>query len=146
MVKERKRKGGSLRESRGDKIFHASVLIFMILFALIILYPLWFVVIASVSNPDSILNGEVWLWPDVVDFSGYKKIFNDPQIWTGYRNTIIYTTLGTALNILLTIPAGYALSRPNLPFESFSCGFLLLQCFRRRINSLLLSNFRIRIN
>ena len=50
----------------------------MILFALIILYPLWFVVIASVSNPDSILNGEVWLWPDVVDFL-VTKIFNDPQ-------------------------------------------------------------------
>ncbi len=117
------------RESRGDKIFHISVIIFMSLMALLILYPLWFMIIASVSNPDAVLNGEVWLWPDTIDFSGYKKIFEDPQIWTGYRNTILYTVIGTALNIILTIPAGFALSRPNLPFRKFFIWFFIVTMF-----------------
>lgn len=116
-------------ESKGDKFFHIGVIILMTLFALIVLYPLWFMVIASVSNPDSVLNGEVWLWPDTIDFSGYVKIFNDPQIWTGYKNTILYTVIGTTLNIILTIPAGYALSRPNLPYRKYIMWFFIITMF-----------------
>lgn len=118
-----------LMESRGDKIFHISVIIFMSLFALIVLYPLWFMVIASVSNPDAVLNGEVWLIPDTIDFSGYAKIFSDAEIWTGYRNTILYTAIGTTLNIILTIPAGYALSRANLPFRKYIMWFFIVTMF-----------------
>src|SRR5690554_3325162 len=119
----------SLRETKGDRIFHTSVVILMVVFAIIILYPLRFMVIASVSNPDSVLNGQVWLWPDTIDFSGYVKIFNDPQIWTGYRNTIMYTFFGTLLNIVLTIPAGYALSRSNLPYRKYIMWFFIITMF-----------------
>ena len=86
-------------------------------------------VIASVSNPDAVLNGEVWLIPDTIDFSGYRKIFSDGEIWTGYRNTILYTAIGTTLNIILTIPAGYALSRPNLPFRKYIIWFFIVTMF-----------------
>jgi putative aldouronate transport system permease protein len=127
MVNLLKRK--KLKESKGDRIFHLVVVIIMVSFALIILYPLWFMVIASVSNPDSVLNGEVWLFPDVIDFGGYVKILNDPQIWTGYRNTILYTSIGTALNIILTIPAGYALSRPTLPYRKVILWFFIITMF-----------------
>lgn len=126
MVKLNKK---SKMESKGDKYFHIGVIIMMIIFAIITLYPLWFMVIASVSNPDSVLNGHVWLWPDTIDFSGYIKIFNDPQIWIGYRNTILYTLIGTALNIILTIPAGYALSRPNLPHRKYIMWFFIITMF-----------------
>jgi putative aldouronate transport system permease protein len=122
-------KRNKLKESRGDQIFHLAVVVIMTSFALIILYPLWFMVIASVSNPDSVLNGEVWLIPDIIDFGGYVKILNDPQIWTGYRNTILYTSIGTALNIILTIPAGYALSRPTLPYRKFILWFFIVTMF-----------------
>ncbi|MDY0210651.1 MAG: carbohydrate ABC transporter permease [Acholeplasma sp.] len=124
-----KRKKKNNMESRGDRLFHIGVIVLMTLLAVVVLYPLWFMVIASVSNPDSVLNGQVWLWPDTVDFSGYVKIFNDSQIWTGYKNTILYTLIGTSLNILLTIPAGYALSRPNLPYRKYIMWFFIITMF-----------------
>lgn len=124
---DRKKKNNM--ESRGDRLFHIGVIVLMTLLAVVVLYPLWFMVIASVSNPDSVLNGQVWLWPDTVDFSGYVKIFNDSQIWTGYKNTILYTLIGTSLNILLTIPAGYALSRPNLPYRKYIMWFFIITMF-----------------
>src|SRR5690554_419967 len=126
MVKRRKKIN---MESRGDKYFRIGVVILMISFAIIIAYPLWFMVIASISSPDAVLNGEVWLWPDTIDLSGYVKIFNDPQIWIGYRNTILYTLVGTTLSIVLTIPAGYALSRPNLPYRKYFMWFFIITMF-----------------
>ncbi|MET7330412.1 carbohydrate ABC transporter permease [Nonomuraea sp. NPDC005650] len=82
-----------------------------VLFAVV--YPVYFVVIASVSNPSLISTGEVWLWPKGVNLFGYREIFNDERIWTGYRNTLLYSVAGTALNLVVTIPAAYALSRPE---------------------------------
>lgn len=116
-------------ESKGDQLFHIGVIVLMTLLGLIVLYPLWFMIIASVSNPDAVLNGEVWLFPDTIDFSGYQKIFADPQIWNGYKNTILYTLIGTTLNIILTIPAGYALSRSNLPYRKYIMWFFIITMF-----------------
>lgn len=123
-----KRKKSSL-ETRGDRIFHTSVLVMMIIFAIIILYPLWFIIAASVSSPDAVLNGEMWLWPDAIDFTGYQRIFSDSSIWIGYRNTIFYTTVGTALNIVLTIPAGFALSQRHLPYRKYLMWFFIITMF-----------------
>lgn len=119
----------NMKRSKGDRRFNIFVYVVMVIMALIILYPLWFVVIASVSSPDAILNGEVWLIPDIIDFSGYKKIFADSQIWVGYRNTIIYTFFGTLLNIVLTIPAGFALSRKELPYRKLIMWFFIITMF-----------------
>ncbi|VEU81290.1 carbohydrate ABC transporter permease [Haploplasma axanthum] len=119
----------NISRAKSDKIFHFFVMSLMILLAVIILYPLWFVLIASVSSPDAVLNGEVWIFPDIIDFSGYKKIFADKQIWVGYRNTILYTFFGTLLNIVLTIPAGYALSRKELPFKKGFMWFFIITMF-----------------
>lgn len=119
----------NIGRTKGDKVFNVFVYVIMIILAIIILYPLWFVIIASVSSPDAILNGEVWLLPDVVDFSGFKRIFADKQIWIGYRNTILYTFFGTLLNIILTIPAGYALSRKELPHKKAFMWFFIITMF-----------------
>ncbi|MFP4177824.1 MAG: carbohydrate ABC transporter permease [Acholeplasmataceae bacterium] len=126
LVRKRKR---PIAETKGDRAFHFFNYAFMLFLAFIIIYPLWFIVIASVSSPDAVLNGEVWLLPDVVDFGGYQRIFDEPKIWTGYRNTILYTTVGTSLNILLTIPAGYAISRPTLPYRKTIMWFFIVTLF-----------------
>lgn len=97
----------------GDRIFNAAVLIFSILIFLIIAYPLWFVVIASISNSNLVNLGEVTFWPKDIRFYGYEQIFQDARIWRGYANTILYVVAGTVLNIVVTMPAAYALSRRN---------------------------------
>ena len=101
-----------------DRIFGAVVVILSILVFFIIAYPLWFVVIASISNSDLVNLGKVTLWPKDIRFYGYTQIIKDSRIWTGYLNTIIYVVLGTALNILITMPAAYALSRRNFKMRN----------------------------
>lgn len=96
-----------------DRIFGALVIVLSILCFLIILYPLWFVIIASISNSDLVNQGKVTLWPVDVRFYGFQQVFQDSRIWNGYMNTIIYVVAGTALNLAVTMPAAYALSRPD---------------------------------
>ncbi len=91
----------------------ASIIIYgLITLAVIaVLYPLWFVVIASFSNPNKVAAGDVFLLPKGVTFVGYAKVFANARIWRGYLNTIIYSVVGTAVNLAVTIPCAFALSR-----------------------------------
>ncbi|MDP4501707.1 carbohydrate ABC transporter permease [Nonomuraea turcica] len=106
-------KGFLRNKTPGDVVFMLvfGLLCVAILFAVV--YPVYFVMIASVSNPSLISTGEVWLWPKEVNFFGYQQIFDDDRIWTGYGNTLLYSVVGTALNLVVTLPAAYALSRPE---------------------------------
>ncbi|MCM1156075.1 MAG: carbohydrate ABC transporter permease [Ruminococcus flavefaciens] len=99
------------KKSLADRIFGAAVVILSILIFLIILYPLWFIVIASISNSNLVNLGQVTFWPKDIRFYGYQQIMEDSRIWKGYLNTIIYVVVGTALNMVVTMPAAYALSR-----------------------------------
>ncbi len=103
-----------IRQSRSDVVFDIFNYSLVTFFFLTVFYPLFFVVIASVSNPDLVNLGKVWLLPKELNFLGYQKVFQDHNIWLGYRNTIIYTSLGTTINVILTLPAGYVLSRKDL--------------------------------
>lgn len=104
----------TIRESSlSDRIFGAVVIALSILCFLIILYPLWFVVIASISNCDLVNQGKVVFWPQDIKLFGYEQVFSDHRVWNGYMNTIIYVVAGTALNLAVTMPAAYALSRPD---------------------------------
>lgn len=94
-----------------DKIFSAAVIVLSILIFIIIAYPLWFVVIASVSNSNLVNLGKVTFFPKDIRFYGYEQIMNDARIWRGYANTILYVAAGTMLNMAVTLPAAYALSR-----------------------------------
>lgn len=96
-----------------DRIFGAAVIILSILIFIIIAYPLWFVVIASISNSNLVNQGLVTIFPKDIRFYGYEQIIEDDRIWTGYLNTILYVVAGTILNMVVTMPAAYALSRTN---------------------------------
>ncbi len=96
-----------------DRIFGAAVIILSIAVVILIAYPLYFVVIASISNSNLVNQGAVTLWPKDIRFYGYEQILQDKRIWTGYGNTIIYVVVGTLLNMAITMPAAYALSRKD---------------------------------
>lgn len=102
---------------RSDRFFNAVVYILCFLVFVIIAYPLYFVVIASISDANLVALGEVTLYPKGLSTFAYQKIFEDARIWIGYRNTIFYSVVGTLVNLLLTLPAAYALSRKELPFR-----------------------------
>lgn len=97
--------------STADRIFGIIVLLLSIVIFLIILYPLWFVVIASISNSNLVNLGKVTFLPKDIRFYGFQQIMEDARIWRGYLNTLIYVVAGTVLNMVVTMPAAYALSR-----------------------------------
>ncbi len=96
---------------------------------LVMLYPLWFVLIASVSDPTYVNLGEVILLPKGLNFNGYRELLEYRQLLTGYRNTIVYTLVGTCLNLLVLLPASFALSRKELCFRRFLMLFFLLTMY-----------------
>ena len=102
------------RRTKGDVVFEAFIYTLCVLILLIIAYPIYFIIIASVSSPSEVASGHVWLWPSMPTVIGYEAVFEYERIWIGYRNTILYTITGSLTHLLVTIPAAYALSRPNL--------------------------------
>lgn len=98
-------------KSSSELIFDIFIFVFCVLIFLSIAYPLYFIIIASVSDSTMVSSGQVVLCPKGLSLFGYKEIFKDIRIWMGYRNTFIYTFAGTALNLALTLPAAYVMSR-----------------------------------
>jgi len=92
-------------------IFNYAILIILLI---VFLYPLYFTVIASFSEPSEVVNGNVKLWIKGFTTEGYRNVFINKQLWIGYRNSICYTVFGTLLNLFLTVPTAYALSKKNL--------------------------------
>ena len=96
------------------KLSNLPLYIVGILLLLIVAYPLYFIIIASISDPGMVLNGVVWLFPRKLNLIGYKELFGVRRIWTGYRNTFFYTIAGTAVSMFVTVPAAYAVSVKEL--------------------------------
>jgi putative aldouronate transport system permease protein len=103
----------AIKESKSDRIFNI-INNFIVVFALlIVLYPLIYVLSASISDPDQVNLGNVWLLPKGLQFDGYRRVFQDREIWIGYKNTIFYTLVGTLVNLFFTLTAAYPLSRKD---------------------------------
>ncbi|MGG0738210.1 carbohydrate ABC transporter permease [Niallia taxi] len=106
-------------KTKSDIVFDTIIFILCLFIFLLVAYPLYFVIIASVSDSTLVSTGQVTLYPKGFSLFGYKEIFNDSRIWVGYKNTIIYTVLGTFVNLLLTLPAAYVLSRQDFKARRF---------------------------
>ncbi|GGP07451.1 carbohydrate ABC transporter permease [Oceanobacillus neutriphilus] len=108
-----------------DKGFDVLNTIFVTIIVLLIVYPLIFVLSASISSPSAVNTGKMWLWPVDISFSGFKTVFQNEAIWSGYRNTIIYTVVGTILHLVILLPCAYALSRKEIVGKQFIMWFIL---------------------
>ena len=102
-----------------DKIFNVITYFILSLLLVVFVYPLVYVVSASISKPSEVLSGQMWLFPSSIYFDGYKEIFKYTQLWTGYGNTVIVVGLGTLLSLAVTFAAGYSLSRKDFFAKKF---------------------------
>ena len=114
-----------VNESKSDLIFDRINIFIMICVFIIVLYPLYFIVIASISDPYAVNSGKVILFPKGITLEGYSRVFEHAPLWNGYKNTIIYTLLGTAINVILTLCGGYVLSRRDLVGRNFLSKFVV---------------------
>ena len=108
------KKSNKISLSKADRLFDIINYAVLTLVLLVVAYPLYFIVIASVSDPVAVYAGKVVFYPQSFTWEGYQRILEYEQFFSGYRNTVIYTVVGTLVNVIITIPGAYALSRKDL--------------------------------
>lgn len=108
----------TIKEPLFDRVFYIVTFILLLILLVVILYPLWFVLMASMSDAQYVNNGTILLYPRGFTMLGYERTLLDPKIWVGYGNTLLYTVGGTVIGTFCTVLAGYALSRSDLPGHS----------------------------
>jgi putative aldouronate transport system permease protein len=104
-----------LRETKGDAVSYGVINALVVFLLAMVLYPIIYVISCSVSSPDLVASGKILFFPRGVNLMGYRRVFQDPAIMSGYANTLFYTVAGTAINLAVTVPAGYAMARKGLP-------------------------------
>jgi multiple sugar transport system permease protein/putative aldouronate transport system permease protein len=104
---------GSIRESADDRLFTVVNYIILALFTITILYPLIYIVSASFSDSRAVVSGKVWLYPVHPTLAGYEAVFKHRLILSSFLNSVFYTTVGTALNVVVTLIAAYPLARKD---------------------------------
>lgn len=104
-----------VNEGLSDRVFNGITLFFVIAIVIVVAYPLYFVLVASVSEPAAVNSGKLLLYPEGLSLVGYQNIFKNTKLWIGYANTIFYTAAGTLLGVCCSVMAGYAFSRKDLP-------------------------------
>jgi putative aldouronate transport system permease protein len=116
-------------ETRSERITGIGIYVLLGVVTLIVLYPLFFVLIASVSNPGSVIRGEVWLWPKGFSLVGYERLFGNKELLRGFMNTVMYTVVGTALNVVMTVAGAYPLSRTDFKGRHFFTFLIVFTMF-----------------
>lgn len=101
--------------SMSNRIFYLFNSIFWIVVMFIVLYPLYLICIASVSDPDAVMSGEVFWRPIDISFIGYKAVFENTKIWIAYANSLFYVVSGVIISILVTLAGAYTMSRKVFP-------------------------------
>lgn len=121
---------GKIKNNRSsDTVMEYVMYAIAVVFLIILMYPLYFIIIASFSDPSAVAGGQVWLFPKGFTFDGYKELLRHENIWIGYRNTVLYTVAGTAIGLVVNISAAYALSRKDLAGRKFLSLFFIFTMF-----------------
>lgn len=118
-----------IKEGLGDRIFNGVTLILILLIIVVVAYPLYFVLVASMSSPTAVNSGKILLYPEGFSLIGYQNILENTKLWSGYANTIFYTLAGTFLGVCCTIMAGYAFSRTDLPGRNLLMGLFVFTMY-----------------
>lgn len=120
---------GSKMMTTGDKVFYAIIMFILTICCIIIAYPLIYIISASFSDPALVMKNEIILLPKNLTFIGYEKVIRHPSIWRSYGNTIMYTVVGTAFNILMTSLGAFPLSRKDFYGRKFWTLFITFTMF-----------------
>lgn len=118
-----------ISNSPKDRAFDIANIIIMIVLLFIFAWPLWFVVISSLSDPYEVWNGNVLLWIKGFTLKGYQEMFKYKPIWVGYRNNLFYTIVGTLINMVMTILCAYPLSRKDWMPRRFWLKYCLITMY-----------------
>lgn len=108
-----------IQDTAGDRMFYRINAILLALLTLSVLYPIIYVLANSFSSPAAVSSGRVYLWPMDPSVEGYRRVLENPNILSGFLNSVFYTVVGTAINLAMTMIAAYPMARKDLPLRSF---------------------------
>ncbi|MBQ7974469.1 MAG: carbohydrate ABC transporter permease [Clostridia bacterium] len=103
----------AIKRTSGDKIYDNITILISVLLIVIFAYPLYFIIIASLSDTSAVWNGQVKILPVGFSLEGYQEIMKNTHIWMGYLNSIFYTGFGVLVNLFFTLLMAYVLSCPE---------------------------------
>jgi len=118
-----------VKKKKSLTTFDIVTFILLICFALLCLYPFWYVIVGSLNNGKDYLRGGVNLWPRLFSLDNYIYVFNDSRLWIGFRVSTIRTIIGTITGLLFTATVSYAMSRKDLPCRNIIFWFMLFTMF-----------------
>ena len=119
-----------MRESRGERIFGIANVAFLVALMVVMVYPLLFILFASLSNANELTQHRGLLFAPIdLTFEAYRRVFQNPLILSGYRNTLFIVIVGTTLNVFITALGAYALSRRNVLFKNPVMFFIVFTMF-----------------
>ena len=105
------------------------LVVICVIILLIVAYPLYYVLVASVSDPYDVYAGKTFLLPSKFSLEGYKAVFADPNILTGLLNSFKYTVIGTVFSVVMLYLTAYPLSVKNLPGRKFFSIFFIITMY-----------------
>ncbi len=118
-----------IKYSRSDKLFGFTNGMLLCMLLVVLIYPMYFCLISSFSDPYAVARGEITFWPINFTFDAYKFAFEEKPLWRGYANSIYYTLFGTAFNLFLTIPCAYFMSKKELRGHNFLSWYFLIPMY-----------------
>ena len=112
-----------------DKVSDIILVIIIVALIIVIAYPLYYVLVASVSNPYDVYAGKTFLLPSDFSLKGYKAVFSDPSLYTGYINSIKYTIIGTIFSVTMLYLTAYPLAQRDLPGRKYISLFFIITMY-----------------
>lgn len=118
-----------LKKKKRIQFFDVVVYTLAFLMLCVVAYPLILVLSSSISNPQLVATGKITLFPKDITFAGYTSILKNKDLLTGFANSVFYTVLGTLFDLIVTVPAGYVLSKTDVPGHKFFTVFFLITMY-----------------
>lgn len=129
MMSKEKAMKSTIKDSGSDKVFGIVNGTLLAIFALLLLYPIYFILSASISDPTAVNLGQTFLIPKGINFLGYKKLLEYPSIVNGFLNSVLYTVTGVCVQMFTCVTCAFALSRRELPGRRIINGFFMLTMY-----------------
>lgn len=125
-----KNRQNRINSPTADKMFNVVLMMAISIITIVLLYPLYFVLIASFTDPKLVGSGQILLYSKNFTLAGYQNIIKNDMIWTGYGNTIFrYVIPGTILSVLVTTMAAFSLSRRDLKGRNVIMAFYIFTMY-----------------
>lgn len=118
-----------MRKLKKLTVFDAVITALMLLLSLVFIYPLWTIFVAAFSEPLEYVKNPLALFPTHITLYNFNKLITSATVWNGYKNTLIYVSLGTIINVALTFVTAYALAMKELPYRRLISFLITLTLF-----------------